>query len=134
MKTERILKITKCWLAVCVMLALLPWVGISQGASILDYEFIWAAEREDLRLVETLLGKGADVNAKDQNSDTALMKASQNGRLEIVKLLLKRGADVNLKDRSGDNALSQAARARHLEVALLLKKHGAQLTWSMQSG
>jgi ankyrin repeat protein len=39
-----------------------------------------------------LLAHGADVNAKNNNGDTALSLASQNGHEDIEELLLKAGA------------------------------------------
>ena len=44
-------------------------------------------------IVELLLAKeGIDVNLQDNNGDTALMKASNNGHSEVVELLRHAGA------------------------------------------
>jgi ankyrin repeat protein len=43
-------------------------------------------------VVQALLAKGTEVNAKANNGGTALMAASQNGHREIRELLLKAGA------------------------------------------
>ena len=48
-------------------------------------------------IVQALIDKGADVNAKDKKGATALMLASQKGYKEIVQLLITKGADVNAK-------------------------------------
>ena len=46
--------------------------------------------------------KGGDnVNAKDANGSTALIRASWDGDTEIVAMLLEKGADVNAKDAKG---------------------------------
>src|SRR5205085_10021283 len=78
-------------------------------------------------VVKLLLAKGADVNARDKDNDTALMKAATQkfsfpGRaqgpadgdqfqkdVEIVQMLLARGADVNARGNNGGTALLFAA-------------------------
>jgi len=55
--------------------------------------------------VAKLLEKGADVNAKNKQGNTALIEASRNKHTEIVAMLLKKGADVNATDDDGDTAL-----------------------------
>jgi len=43
-------------------------------------------------IVQALLAKGAEVNAKDKNGETALMMASKRGQREVMELLIKAGA------------------------------------------
>lgn len=45
--------------------------------------------------LEMLLDEGVDVNSKDENGNTLLIVASQNGLKRISKLLLRRGAGMN---------------------------------------
>lgn len=42
-----------------------------------------------------LLDEGVDVNAKDENGNSLLTVAAQNGLKRITKLLLRRGAGMN---------------------------------------
>jgi len=56
--------------------------------------------------VEILVEKGVDVNAQDNDGDTALMTASRGGYLDVVQLLIDAGVDVNAKNDSGETALS----------------------------
>ena len=74
-----------------------------------------------LDLIEMLLAKGADVNAKLKRATlmrnhtpgegtlgdgaTPLMRAAKHGDYRVVELLLKHGADVSLKQRQGATAL-----------------------------
>ena len=74
-----------------------------------------------LDLIEMLLAKGADVNAKLKRATlmrnhtpgegtlgdgaTALMRAAKNGDYRAMEILLKHGADVSLKQRQGATAL-----------------------------
>uniref|UniRef100_A0A158PCG1 ANK_REP_REGION domain-containing protein n=1 Tax=Angiostrongylus cantonensis TaxID=6313 RepID=A0A158PCG1_ANGCA len=57
-----------------------------------------AAKNGFTEIVEFLVTKGADVNARSSNGDaTALSLACSAGHREIVKLLLKCGADPNIE-------------------------------------
>jgi len=76
------------------------------------------------------LAKGADVNAQNEDGDTALMFAAGNGHIEIVQELLAKGADVNAKDRYGKTALmwaDQVFQGNENIVQLLLAK-GARIS------
>ena len=69
-----------------------------------------ASQQGHLDVVQALLAKGADVNAKDNDGATALMLASQNGHLDVVQALLAKGADVNAKANDGVTALIRPPR------------------------
>ena len=43
-------------------------------------------------MVKLLLDNGADINAKSNDGDTAIIKASQYGHKETVSFLIERGA------------------------------------------
>ena len=66
---------------------------------------IWASTRGYIMDVKSLLDNGADVNARNNNGQTALMGASWMDHTEIVQLLLENGADVNAKSNDGQTAL-----------------------------
>jgi ankyrin repeat protein len=77
------------------------------------------------RIVDLLISRGANVNARDVLGGTALMMAARGGRGDIVRVLIKAGADVNAKDNEGRTALSGAVDAGHGQVARLLEQSGA---------
>jgi ankyrin repeat protein len=52
-----------------------------------------------------LLEKGADVEAKDEDRWTALIKAAKGGYKAVVRLLLEKGVGVEAKDNHGRTAL-----------------------------
>jgi len=70
-----------------------------------------ASANDSRALVETLLHKGADVNAHNTGGVTALMMAAANGRIEMAELLIRAGANVKAQTERGDTALS-IARAK----------------------
>jgi len=73
----------------------------------------------------TLVNKGADVNAVNNNKRTALHIAVLNRDEPTATTLLKVGADVNIQDVNGDTPLHVAIIARdHALVDLLLENVG----------
>ena len=84
------------------------------------------AEEGYTEIVEMLLTKGADVNARDEGGWTALKRAAGQGHTEIVEMLLAKGADVNAKDEDGGTALIEAAQKGHTKIFSLLKQAGAK--------
>ena len=65
-----------------------------------------AVQYNDIKIVKSLILKGADVNAVDNNGNTPLHLAIIYERVEIVELLLSNGADVNIKPKYTHSLLS----------------------------
>ncbi|THD21293.1 putative Ankyrin repeat-containing [Fasciola hepatica] len=63
---------------------------------------LFACYHGHLALVDTLLRRGADINAKDQNGWTALHWAAQRCHADVVELLLDYGASRSIEDARGD--------------------------------
>jgi len=51
-----------------------------------------SSKKGNKEIVQALLGKGADVNAKTDKGITALLIASKNGDNDIKELLINAGA------------------------------------------
>lgn len=89
-----------------------------------------AAEGGSLNVVELLLDRGAEVNAKPcrNNGRTALQAAAGAGHLDVVKRLLEHSADVNAQpcESGGRTALQAAAQCGHLKIVELLLEHNAE--------
>jgi len=70
--------------------------------------------------VEVLLHAGADINAKDAEGETALMKVTSDGLVNIVELLLKHGANTSLTNKLDETALDMAIYQKQKEIAGML--------------
>ena len=63
---------------------------------------------QNTMIAQTLVQKGADVNAHNNYNSTPLMYACQRGNISVVKTLLSLGARINDENKYGENALSHA--------------------------
>lgn len=68
-------------------------------------EFYKAIVEGDLKLVETIIEKGANVNEADTIGRTPLYIACSHDHAEIAELLIEKGANVNVANREGITAL-----------------------------
>ena len=85
----------------------------SMGAEVCDSAgntpIILAAISGNAHMVQKLLDRGINVNARNLNDESALMAACSLGHIDIVKLLLAAGADMFKRDATGNTALCFAA-------------------------
>ena len=83
-----------------------------------------AARNGRTETVKALVAEGANVNAKDEDGDTALMYVCAYGVTDVARALVDAGADVNAKNKNGQTALMRAARSArrfgHAVVAMLV--------------
>jgi len=93
----------------------------------LNEKLFWAVHHGDLDQVKSLLEKGADIEAKDNDGWTPLHWAAANGHTAVAKFLFEKGADVQAKDNDGLTPLHWAAAHGKTAVANLLIEKGADL-------
>ena len=106
----------------------IEWVISKEEAKKLSKGF-WNDEGDfkSLEEIKSLLKKGADLEAKDGDGETALLMAARRGHIEVVKYLVENGADLEAKDKDGDTALVGAAIWGKLDVVKCLAECGADL-------
>jgi ankyrin repeat protein len=98
---------------------------------------LWRAvgERDNKDLVELLLNKGAEVNAKDPDGKTPLWIATENGRKGIIQLLLDHGAEVDAKARNGTLLWGEMERGKgYNDLVQPLLDHSAEIDTKTQDG
>ena len=79
----------------------------------------------DRAKIQSLLERGASVDARTQTGRTALLvAASYPGTVDVLRLLLARGADVRAQDRAGTTALALAVRSADVDVVRFLVERG----------
>ena len=90
---------------------------------------LYAAKNKDIITVKNLLAKseGIDINAVDEDGNTALMLAAFFAKKDIVRALLDAGADVNVKNKKGNTALIIAAWHGRINMVKLLLAKGVDI-------
>ena len=83
---------------------------------------LYAAFEGRTAIVELLLAKGANPDARAPNRSSALMFAARNGHEEVVTRLLKAGADLDLKNDQNETAESWAVKYRNTDIAEMKKR------------
>ena len=100
---------------------------------------IFAVESDNIKVVEFLIEKGANINKKGigcfvydirknarGSCHSPLYQAVLNGNKEIAELLIKNGANVNVKNESQESPLSIAKKKGNKEIIALLIANGAK--------
>ena len=88
--------------------------------------------REDSRLVQLLIERGADLKTPDKDHDTPLHSACFYGRLDAAQQLLDNGASATAKNGRGETPLHVISRGNSffqdgVRLTRLLLKHGADV-------
>ena len=100
-------------------------VKFGDGSRPLHAAAMWGYDR----IVDLLIERGADVNARDRLWRRPLHWAATNGHRKVCELLLAAGADVNAKDRHGETPLGAAegfVKENARKVRGVLKKWGGK--------
>lgn len=90
--------------------------------------------RRDLTWMGFLIGKGANVNARNGRGVSPLMVASAMGFLEGVDLLIAYKARVDEPDQTGETPLISAVHRKDIAMMRILLKAGADPDRADNSG
>jgi len=87
------------------------------------------AADDDFTMVKFLVERGAEVNKKDDEGNTALMKSVESfnkTNVASMRFLIDRGADIDAVNNKGETALIMAAKKGNAEmVRVLVEKKSA---------
>jgi ankyrin repeat protein len=95
-----------------------------------------AAEKGNLAAVRRLVGQGANVNARYEDSETPLHAAADKGHKDVVMFLIEKGGEVNAYDKRYWTPLHHAAmdKGDPKEVVEILIKNGADVNAGKKYG
>lgn len=100
------------------------------GTTALDH----AVDNGNREMVELLLSRGANVNARNGSGRTALMRIGEDATSDLVWDLLNAGAEVNHKSETGETALITAAYQNNVEALKALLDAGADVNSKDEDG
>lgn len=89
-------------------------------------KLLQAAKEGDIEAVKSLVAQGADVNVKDKENATALMRSVSRDHREVVNFLIVKGADVNAKNDWDYTPLKYAIKLNLPKMQEILKQAGAR--------
>ena len=81
-----------------------------------------------------MLQKGASIDEKNRNGNTALLIATIRRRLNILTKLIDKGANINIRNNENDNALSKALEINDDEIIKELSKHDTEMPTEGKDG
>lgn len=82
-----------------------------------------AAEAGYLTIIEYLVSRGADVNYRNSNGETALTVAAARGQYQVVLMMLNLGVKINVIDNRRYTPLLMSVMREHVDLATTLVIH-----------
>ncbi|XP_039236172.1 ankyrin repeat domain-containing protein 22 isoform X1 [Pipra filicauda] len=89
---------------------------------LIGYLLMVSKTKQNENLIKMLLRAGADVNATDSSSSTALHYACEMKNQEVIPLLLEAHADTSVKNQDGETPLDIARRLQFHNIESMLRK------------
>ena len=78
-------------------------------------------------MIQALIAKGVDPNARDEDFLTGLIWAGRKGKIDSAVVLLEHGAEIELGDKRGRTALFHAATFSRSDFVEYLASVGANV-------
>lgn len=96
---------------------------ISKGADVnaRDAQGITPIFNKGVELTKTLVNAGADISLQSSKGNTALMWYAYSGYLDGIKYLVSQGADIRVKNKDNQTALDIAETFGHFKVVKYLE-------------
>lgn len=86
-----------------------------------------AVHGADVDQIRRLIQEGADINARDQYGQTAVMLAARNGHSKLVRFLVDENVELNNSAKYHLTALMLAVVNGHADIVHMLVSEGADL-------
>lgn len=83
----------------------------------------WAAERGFLKIVESSLAIGSQVDSEDESKRTPLSYAAENGHIDVVRMLMHHNAHPLAVDSARRTPLSHASERGHTNIMDILMNY-----------
>jgi ankyrin repeat protein len=90
---------------------------------------LYATKKQQLRLMNTLLASGADVESRNPNGHTPLCLAVLNSDKDAAMLCLDNGASARVQDYEGNSVLQMAVMIQDRDLVRLLLERGADVSY-----
>ncbi|WP_456201480.1 ankyrin repeat domain-containing protein [Wolbachia endosymbiont of Protocalliphora sialia] len=97
------------------MIELLKRAQMDQGLSI-------NAREGTFDKVEDLIAQGANLEAKDNNDNTPLHNACNNGHFNVAKYLIEKGASLKAKNKDNKTPLELADHKGYINIVEMIKQ------------
>jgi uncharacterized protein len=105
----------------------------SEDPPIVETPLTHAVLEGDLKLIEELLNRGANIEEPDSETDTPLIVAAIKGNLPAIELLLKHGAKIDHAAGNGHTPLMAATYVVDKGAIALLLQRGADVCLTSKS-
>ena len=119
---------------VCQYLVVEALADVNARSKELMTPLLYAAYQNSISLCEALLDLGAEIDAANNDKETALFIATSMRYFDLALLLVRRGADPALGKANGVRPLHWAVRHGHFPVATALMSMGASVQDRLEEG
>ncbi|XP_070665253.1 protein VAPYRIN-like [Malus domestica] len=73
-----------------------------------------------IKVIRTLLEKGLDMDAKDEDGHTALHCAAESGHADVIEMFIKKRVDAEARTNKGVTALHIAESLHYVGITRIL--------------
>ncbi|XP_065835605.1 putative ankyrin repeat protein RF_0381 isoform X2 [Oscarella lobularis] len=94
----------------------------------------WAVSKEGNQIVNFLIEKGANLEAKTKTGSTPIMIAVYNGNVDLLDLLISKRCDVRAKDECGHGLLVVAVWGERVDMFKTILRMGFDVNEKCSNG